>query len=172
MKVGVVLPVTKYTLQLANIDWSFEFAWVCFTLGRSLIRLSGWAGGRRRRRLRDAHAAAAHPGGPVSRTGPDLPRVAGMRRNASQSRNRRASASLTRPGVSVAAWRQPPTHPDQRQGLWLRLRGQQDQQGAADLHQVQCSQRSRAVRPRRHIAPTPSLSLSAANSGSTVQRFA
>src|SRR4051794_22335569 len=89
--------------------WSFEFAWARSALGRPLIGLSRWVDGCRRRRLRDAHAAAAYPGGPVSRAGPDLPRVAGMRRNASKSRNRRASASLTRPGVSAAALRQPPT---------------------------------------------------------------
>src|SRR4051794_25875663 len=89
-------------------DWSFEFLWTRLIDGRGLIGLFGSVGGSRRRPLSKAHAAAARSGGPVPRTGPDLPRVVGTRRNASKSRNRRASASLTKPGVSVAALRQPP----------------------------------------------------------------
>src|SRR4051794_34617669 len=53
-------------------------------------------------------AAAASAGGPVWRVGPDLRRVSGMRRKASKFRKRSASASLTSPGVRVAAGRQPP----------------------------------------------------------------
>jgi len=78
------------------------------TVQPALIGLFGPVGGSWRRRLSKAHAAAARPGGPVPRTGPDLPRVVGTMRNASKSRNRRASASLTKLGVSVAAFRQPP----------------------------------------------------------------
>ena len=64
----------------------------------------------------------------------------------------------------------PATRPDQCEDLWFRLGGEQDQQGAADLDQVKPT--SRTVRLRCHMAPTPSVSLRAANSGSTVQRLA
>ena len=37
----------------------------------------------------------------------------------------------------------PTTRPDQCEGLWLRLGGEQDQQGAADLDQVQPAQQDR-----------------------------
>src|SRR4051794_22380069 len=50
-------------------------------------------------------AAAASAGGPVWRAGPDLRRVSGTRRKASKFRKRAASASLTSPGVRVAASR-------------------------------------------------------------------
>ena len=88
--------------------WSFEFTWPCSTNSHRLIGLFGLIGGCRRRPLSTAHAAATRSGGPVPRTGPDLPRAVGTRRNASKSRNRRASPSLIKPGVSVAALRQPP----------------------------------------------------------------
>ena len=80
----------------------------------------------------------------MPRTGPDLPRFAGTRRNASKSRNLWASASLTRPGVSVAALRQPPTRTRARV-CGSALRGQQHQQGAADQHQVQPTQQGRSA---------------------------
>src|SRR5205085_624609 len=37
----------------------------------------------------------------------------------------------------------PATRPDQGEGFWLRLGGEQDQQGAADLDQVQPAQQDR-----------------------------
>src|SRR4051812_10389172 len=58
--------------------------------------------------LRCVQAAMAFTGGPVERTGPDFRRVSGNRRKASKFRKRAASASLSSPGVSVAAGRQPP----------------------------------------------------------------
>src|SRR3954468_23750432 len=58
--------------------------------------------------LRCVQAAMAFTGGPVERKGPDFRRVSGTRRKASKFRKRAASASLTSPGVSVAAGRQPP----------------------------------------------------------------
>src|SRR4028119_833496 len=88
-------------------DRSFELIWTRSTTGRDLIGLFASVGGSQKRQLSDAHAAATRLGGPVPRAGSDLPRVVGTRRNASKSRNRRASASLTKPGVSVAALRQP-----------------------------------------------------------------
>src|ERR671910_3833986 len=39
----------------------------------------------------------------------------------------------------------PATDPDQGEGLWLRPRGQQHQQGAADQHQVQPTQQGRSA---------------------------
>src|SRR3954464_10413911 len=59
--------------------------------------------------LRSAQAAAALGGGPGGRRGPDFRGVWGTRRKASTWRKRAASASLTSPGVSVAAGRQPPS---------------------------------------------------------------
>src|SRR3954468_23030585 len=53
--------------------------------------------------LRCVQAAMAFTGGPVERKGPDFRRVSGNRRKASKFRKRAASASLTSPGVSVAA---------------------------------------------------------------------
>src|SRR3954468_20343024 len=91
-----------------NIDWSFEFIWSCSGNGRGLIGLFGSVAGGQKRPLSDAHAATTRPGGPAPRSGPDLARVVGTRRNAARLWNRRASASLTRPGVSVASLRQPP----------------------------------------------------------------
>ena len=44
----------------------------------------------------------------MERTGPDFRQVSGNRRKASKFRKRAASASLTSPGVRVAAGRQPP----------------------------------------------------------------
>src|SRR3954471_16438334 len=53
--------------------------------------------------LRCVQAAMAFTGGPVERKGPDFRRVSGNRRKASKFRKRAASASLTSPGVRVAA---------------------------------------------------------------------
>src|SRR4051794_14615913 len=86
----------------------FRVRWSALHQGPRSDRLFGLVGGGQNWPLADAHAAAARPGGPVPPTGPDLPRGVGTRRNASKSRNRRARASLTKPGVSVAALRQPP----------------------------------------------------------------
>src|SRR3954464_135677 len=58
--------------------------------------------------LRCAQAATAIAGGSVERTDPDFRQVSGNRRKASKFRKRAASASLTSPGVRVAAGRQPP----------------------------------------------------------------
>ena len=81
----VFLNVPKKTRQ--SYFWSFEFIWTRSTNGRDLIGLFASVGGSQKRRLSDTHAAAACSGGPVPRTGPDLPRVVGRRRNSSKSRN-------------------------------------------------------------------------------------
>src|SRR5947209_4811923 len=89
--------------------WGFELVGARLLNGRDLIGLFGRVEGSQGGQLSDAHAATTRSGGLVPRSGPDLPRVMGTRRNASKSRNRRASAFLTKPGVSVAALRQPPS---------------------------------------------------------------
>src|SRR3954447_13440704 len=141
-----------------GLDWSFEFLWTRLIDGRGLIGLFGSVGGSRRRPLSKAHAAAARSGGPVPRSGPDLPRVVGTRRNASKSRNRRASASLSKPGVSVAVLRQPPGRTKARvSGSALAV----SRTSRARPIWTRCSQRSRTARLRCHIAPMPSVSLRA-----------
>ena len=83
-------------------------------------------------------AATAVAGGPVWRMGPDFRQVSGMRRKASKSRKRAASASLTR--VRVVA---PAAEADQ--GVRLGPGGQQDQQGAGDLDEVEPAQQGDAA---------------------------
>src|SRR3954470_6555338 len=108
-------------------------------------------------------AAAARAGGPVWRVGPDLRRVSGMRRKASKFRKRAASASLTSPGVRVAAGRQPPRR--------IRARVSGSARAVSRTSRVRAiwtrwSQRSRAMRPRCHMAPRPSTILRSRNRGS------
>src|SRR3954464_13571831 len=109
--------------------------------------------------LRCVQAGTAFTGGAVERTGPDFRQVSGSRRKASKFRKRAASASLTR--VRVAAGRQPPrriracgsalavSRTSNLRAIWTRW-----------------SQRSRAMRPRYHMAPKPSTVLRSRNRGS------
>ena len=104
----------------------------------------------------------------MERTGPDLQRVSGIRRNASKSRKRAARASLTSPGVSVAAARQPP--------IRIRARTSGSALAVSRTSRVRaiwtrCSQRSRVTRPRCHMAPRPSTILRSRNRGSMLHRF-
>jgi hypothetical protein len=75
----------------------------------------------------------------VERTGPDLRRVSGIRRNASKSRKRAARASLTR--VSVAAARQPPIRIRARTSGSARAVSR----GAGDLDEVKPAQQGGAA---------------------------
>jgi len=75
----------------------------------------------------------------VERTGPDLRRVSGIRRNASKSRKRAARASLTR--VSVAAARQPPIRIRARTSGSARAVSR----GTGDLDEVEPAQQGDAA---------------------------
>jgi hypothetical protein len=77
----------------------------------------------------------------MERTGPDLRRVSGIRRNASKSRKRAARASLTSPGVSVAAARQPPIRIRARTSGSARAVSR----GTGDLDEVQPAQQGDAL---------------------------
>src|SRR4051794_32021692 len=78
------MTLTFAVLLVKLSDWSFEFIWSCSGNGRGLIGLFGSVAGGQKRPLSDAHAATTRPGGPVPRSGPDLARVVGTRRNASR----------------------------------------------------------------------------------------